>query len=324
MEKKRHHFVPKAYLKAFCNSEGRVLVYRKDEPQKALLLDPNATQFRNYYYSQPKPDGGQDNNTLEDLFSSIESDWPETVVRLAARGNVNDRLSNIFEFISLQRVRVPASRDVAEAIDSHTVKSTLALLLAKGKLPPLPPGLEDLPNRVEVAIDPHRSIHAMAAMMQGMARLYSSIGLVVVHNKTELPFLSSDNPVLWFDHSVPFEEQQPYSVNLDSGPVLMFFPVSPRLAILGSNEYCKEYARYGLRHTEMDDEEWVRMVNEQVCRFAYEAVLASAPGQEDLVLRYADKSPVLETTMLPGAEGMLAVHRQVFGKRTSKPKWRSS
>lgn len=321
MEKKRHHFVPKAYLKAFCNSKGRVLVYRKDEPQKALPLDPNATQFRNYYYSQPKPDGGQDNNTLEDLFSSIESDWPETVARLAARGDVNDRLANIFEFMSLQRVRVPASRDVAEAIDSHMVKSTLALLLAQGELPPLPPGLEELPSRVEVAIDPHRSIHAMATMIQAMARLYSYIGLAVVHNKTGLPFLSSDNPVLWFDPSVPFEEQKPYSVNLDSGPVMMIFPVSPRLVILGGNEYSKYYARHGLRHIETDDEEWVRRINEQVCRFAYEAVLASAPGQEELISRYADKSPVLETTTQPGTEGMLTVHRHVFGKRIPKPKW---
>lgn len=321
MEKKRHHFVPKAYLKAFCNPKGRVLVYRKDEPEKALPLDPDATQFRNYYYSQPKPDGGRDNNALEDHFSTIESDWPETVARLASRGDVNDRLSNIFEFMSLQRVRVPAARDAAEAIDAQMVKSALASMHAEGKLPPLPQGLEDLPHQVEVAIDPHRSIHAMVAMLQGMGQLYDSIGLAVVHNKTERPFLSSDNPVLWFDPSVPFEMQEPYSVSPNGGQVMLIFPVSPKLAILGSNEYAKIYARHGLMHIDMHDEKWVSKTNEQICRFAYEAVLASSPGQEDLILRYAEKSPVLETSMLPGKGGLLIVHRQVFGKRVPKPKW---
>lgn len=320
MEKKRHHYVPKAYLKAFCNPNGRVLVYRK-EPHKALPLDPNATQFRNYYYSQPKPDGGQDNNTLEELFSNIETDWPETVARLGAGGNVNDRLPNLFEFMSLQRVRVPASRDMAEAIDAQAVKSTLALMHSRGELPPPPAGLEDLPNLVEVAIDPHRSIHAMAAMMKGLGQLYSSIGLIVVHNNTNRPFLSSDNPVIWFDSSVPFEEQQPYSLNLNAGSMVLIFPVSPQLAILGSTEYAKDYAQHGLRHAHIDDEGWVLLVNRQVCRFAYETILASAPGQEDLILQYADKSPVLETTVLPGAGGLLTVHRQVFGKRVQKPKW---
>jgi hypothetical protein len=321
MQKKRHHFVPKAYLKAFCNPRGRVLVYRKDEPQKALPLDPDATQFRNYYYSQPTPNGGQDNNGLEDLFSTIESEWPKTVARLAAGGDVNDRLTNIFEFMSLQRVRVPAARDFAEAIDAQMVKGTFAQMYESGKLPFLPSGLEKLPDQVEVAIDPHRSIHSMVAMFQGMGRLYDSIGLVVAHNKTNRPFLSSDNPVLWFDPSVPFENQQPYSVSLDGGQVMLIFPVSPKLAIVGGTEYAKSYAKYGLTHIDVDDEKWILMANEQICRFAYEAVLASEPGQEELILQYADKSPVLETAMLPGKNSLFTIHHQVFGKRVPKPKW---
>lgn len=67
-QKKRHHFVPKAYLKAFTNQRGQVFVYRKDNPGRALPAKPDATQFERYYYTQPLPEGGQDNNTLEDIF----------------------------------------------------------------------------------------------------------------------------------------------------------------------------------------------------------------------------------------------------------------
>ncbi|CAN7547071.1 DUF4238 domain-containing protein [Caballeronia sp. LjRoot31] len=122
---KRHHFIPKAYLKAFCDSSGRLLVYRKDAPLPPLRVSPDATQFRRYYYSQPIPEGGQDNNTLEALFLTIESNWPETVSKLHRRENVNDRLENIFEFMSLQRARVPAARDAVEAMLVQSIISRL-------------------------------------------------------------------------------------------------------------------------------------------------------------------------------------------------------
>jgi hypothetical protein len=70
---KRHHHVPKAYLKVFCDVQGKLLVYRKDAPTEPLHQVPDATQFRRYYYSQPLIDGSQYNNTLEVAFSSIEA-----------------------------------------------------------------------------------------------------------------------------------------------------------------------------------------------------------------------------------------------------------
>jgi hypothetical protein len=319
---KRHHFVPKAYLNAFCDQRGRLLVYRKDGPPGPLHVAPNATQFRRYYYSQPTPEGGQDNNTLEALFSNIESDWPETVARLHRRQDVNDRLENILQFIALQRVRVPASRDAAEAMLAQSVKDTMKVMLANGKLPPPPPGLEDLPNKVQVSIDPHRSIHAMAAMMQGMGQLYSMLGFAALHNATTRPLLTSDNPVLWFDPSLPFDAQRPYTINPDDGPVFLVFPVSPKLGLVGSTEYKDAFGRHGLLHRDVPDETWVHLTNAQVCRFAYEAVIAKSVGQEEVIAKYADVSPVHEAVALQVGKGMTTIHRQVFGPRVAKPKWR--
>src|SRR3546814_14240386 len=104
----------------------------------------------------------------------------------------------------------------------------MKVMLANGKLPPLPQGLEDLSNKVQVSIDPHRSIHTMVAVMQGIAQLFSIIGIAAVHNATARPFLTSANPLLWFDPSIPFSEQRPYTINFDGGPVLLFFLVIPK------------------------------------------------------------------------------------------------
>jgi hypothetical protein len=318
---KRHHYVPKAYLKAFCDESGKLRVYRKDTPADPLHQSPDATQFRKYYYSQPIPGGGQDNNTLEAVFSSVESDWPETVSKLHARRNVNDRLENIFQFVALQRFRVPASRDAVESILAHTVKSTMKAMLASGKLPPPPAGFEDLPDKVQVAIDPHRSIHAMATMLEDCGKFFSLIGIDAVHNNTELPFITSDNPVLWFDPSLPFERQRPYTIE-PGGPVYLAFPVSPKLALVGSTQSREHFRTHGLRHTDVPDEDTVYAINRQVCRFAYEAVITRDVGFEQMIAEHAGVSPVHEAVHMPVARGIATYHRMVFGPRIAKPKWK--
>lgn len=319
-QSKRHHYVPKAYLKSFCDDQGKLRVYRKDAPGAPLHQVPDATQFRKFYYSQPIPDGGQDNNTLEALFSSLETHWPGTVDKLHARGEVNDRLEYIFQFIALQRVRVPASRDAVESMLAQTVKDTMKTMLANGKMPPPPPGLEDLPNRVQVAIDPHRSIHAMVAMLKGIGELFSLVGFSAVHNNTNLPFITSDNPVLWFDPSLPFDEQRPYTLQ-PGGPVFLVFPVSPKLALIGSTQYKEFFGTHGLQHSDVPDEGMVYAINSQICRFAYEAVITQASGWEDLIAEHAGVSPVHEAVNVPMAKGLANIHRMAFGPRAAKPKW---
>ena len=58
MVKKRHHYVPKAYLRSLCDGSEKVLVYRKGDPSKVISLSLANTAFHKYYYSQPTPDGG--------------------------------------------------------------------------------------------------------------------------------------------------------------------------------------------------------------------------------------------------------------------------
>ncbi|MEJ2802017.1 DUF4238 domain-containing protein [Comamonadaceae bacterium PP-2] len=316
---KRHHYIPKAYLKAFCGSDGKLCVYRKDAPTEPLHQVPNATQFRKYYYSQPMPKGGQDNNSLEAVFSTVETHWPEIVAKLHARANLNDRLETILQFIALQRVRVPASRDAAEAVLAQAVKDTMKTMLANGQLA-LPSGLEALPDLAQVAIDPHRSIHSMVAMLKGMGELFSMLGFAAVHNDTEMPFITSDNPVLWFDPSLPFEEQRPYTLQ-PNGPVYFVFPISPKLAIIGSQEYKEIFGAHGLLHSDVPDVALVLAINEQICRFAYEAVITQDDGWDDLIAAHAGVSPVHEAVAVPMARGMVTIHRMAFGPRVAKPKW---
>lgn len=319
-QKKRHHFVPKAYMNPFCNKSGRVLVYRKDGDGKPLPVVPNETQHQRYYYSQPKPDGGMDNNTLENLFGDLEGAWPPLVERIEAREDVNDSLEVLFNFMALQRARVPACRDAVELMLAATVKNLAKQMHQDGQLPPLPEGCENLLDELEVSIDPHQSIHAMVVIIKGVIEMVDSVGWVVFHNNTNTPFLTSDNPVAWFDPSLSFSQQKPYSINPD-GPVIVQFPISPKLLLIGATEYRANFVSHGLTYGDIDSEEWVECVNAQTCRFGYEAVISNTESQSDLIASFADISPVhvSRSVTVDGSDALL--HTIEFGSRLKKPKW---
>ena len=319
-QKKRHHFVPKAYLKAFANEDGQVLVYRKDNPERALLAKPDTTQFERYYYSQPMPEGGQDNNTLEDIFCEVESAWPALVERLARKESVNDDIDHFIQFVALQRARVPAARDAVEAALAATVKDTLRMLVRNGKLPPPPSGFEHILDKIDVSIDPHKSIHAMPGLINKIGELFDTVGLAIIHNTSDVPFLTSDNPVVWYDPSVPFAKQNPYSI-FPSGPIAIQFPISPKMMLFGAKEYRERYRFEGLMHGEIPDVEWVRSANAQTCRFGYSAVIAQHSGQEEMIQAHSALSPVFDHSSLELGAETVSMGRFIFGTRVAKPKW---
>jgi len=320
-KKKRHHFIPKAYLRAFCDDSEKVLVYRKDTPDQVLKLDPDNIAHQRYYYSQPRPDGGVDNNALEDVFCEIEAVWPLIVQALRREGDVADQFEDLLQFMALQRVRVPACRDAIEAQLAAVVKAQMLMLKSAGKLPAEPEGFEGLLDQVQVTIDPHHSIHAMVDLITASGAFFRRLGFMAVRNETSVPFLTSDNPVMWFAPDVPDEELQPYVVRPD-GPAMLLFPVSPDLLIIGSTEHGEEFLRSGLQYGAVADVEWVGRVNRQTCRFAYTMVFARDAGQEELIRTHAHESPILATDRLPvEGGGTFLLSRMVFGPRPAKPKW---
>lgn len=320
---KRHHFVPKAYLKHFCDARGRVRVYRKESPSQILHMAPDNVAFRRYYYAQPTPDGGRNTDALEMFFSQVEDKWPPIVQQLTSGENVNDALEHIFNFIALQRCRVPAARDAIEVMLAASVKALARRMDAAGKLPPPPPGHENILEMMDVSIDPHQSIHAMVDMIRGMSDLYNRIGIFALHNKTDIPFLTSDNPVAWFDPSVSDERVMPYRIS-QSGAISMVFPVTPWLAICGSTEDKIRFHKNGLFHRETCDLDDINNINRTVCRFAYEAVFSRDLGSEDLVAKYAHESPVLEVNAINFETEQALLSTFVFGARPRLPKWEAT
>jgi hypothetical protein len=121
--KKKHHFIPITYLKHFADDGGRVFAYRKDMPDDAIHTLPENIGYIKYYYSQPLPNGGMDDNRLEDYFSKdVESAWDQIVKTVKEGLSVNPMLEGLFKFIGLLHARVPAARDMVEFIEAEQTK----------------------------------------------------------------------------------------------------------------------------------------------------------------------------------------------------------
>jgi hypothetical protein len=314
-EKKRHHYIPITYLEKFADGAGKLFAYRKDEVQKAIHLQPNAIAFERYYYSQPLPDGGRDNNTIEDFFSTFEGTWTPLVERLRSGSDTNSDFEALCTFISLMRVRVPAARDMVEISLAEQVKATVRLLDQQGKLPPKPEGCEDILNQLSVSIDPHQSLHAMSALAKGFGIVLDQLEFEVIHNRTDVSFLTSDNPVVYFDPTVPDVKVLPYQVRPPHGEIELLFPIDADTVVRGRT------GRAGLRHIALSDSQFAKRINRFVARFGYRFVFSRDKTHEALIIKYAGTSPIIKTINVPSLTGEFLIPQCVFGTRPTKPKW---
>lgn len=299
-----------------------VTVYRKNAPDRPYRQIPEEVGFQRYYYAQPLPDGDRDTNRIEDGFSELETKWPPIVERMRKGASVNDSLEDIFAFIGLQRARVPAARDAAERMLAAMVMLETRRLQAEGKLPPPPKGMENILDNAVVAIDPHQSIHAMPHILLAMGEVVDRIGLGVLRNTTDLEFLTSDNPVVYFDPAINPAELLPYTLS-KTGDVVLMMPVSPTLMLYGTSWDKRRFASEGLGYGDLDDVGQVRMMNESVIRFGYSALFARKQPDEEMIQAHAAVSPVLKVDHVTGDGKRGVLFRYVFGAREPKPKWKA-
>jgi uncharacterized protein DUF4238 len=323
-QKKKHHYVAQTYLRGFCNPEGKVCVYSKDRPTHSWWAAPETVAFEKYYYSQPLPDGGQDNNRLEDFFSSIEGRWPPLVSKIQHQERYQGALDQLMLFALMHRVRVPTARNAVEKLLAESVRMTARYLNDHGELPAPPEGLsfDYLDQHLVVSIDPHKSIHAMADMAKGMNKIIHAVGFEILENRTNEDFITTDNPVIYFDPTVSPTALQPYNINRERMDIEFMFPITSRFMLWGHSVM---RPRLGHHHTttyqDVRDKGFVRRANVLAARFAHRMIFSDKTCHQPLVKKYAGTSPVISVAHIKTATGRGIFAQHIFGKREPKPKW---
>jgi hypothetical protein len=160
----------------------------------------------------------------------------------------------------------------------------------------------------------------MPHLIEGIGQVFSRIGIGALHNRTTVPFLTCDNPVVWFDPSVLDTDLKPYVLR-PGGPLVLLFPVSPSLLIYGHTSILEQFVSSGVGHADLADVDFVEMINRQVCRFGYEAIFARNAGQEQLIREHAAVSSTVCFERISTSKGEVVTFQMIFGKRERKPKW---
>lgn len=320
---KAHHYIPRTYLRNFADHDGRLHVLLKDKPESTLRLRPEEVAHQRFYYSQPSPAGGLDHG-LEMMFSTAESSWSEVSQSLERQIPLNDtQLAALITFIVSLRTRVPAARDAMERVLAESARSAALALEAEGKLPVPPPGMEEALaiKNLQIAVDPHRSLHMMVDAIRGLGPLIDALGFVSVRNSTLTPYMSSDNPVVYFDPRVPDAEVRPYSITLGED-VLLLFPISSSTLVIGSTLYAEHFRGFGISYAEEHDPSSVQKFNRMVARFAYRQAYCKEMEPLEVARDFADTSPVPTFDRLAAHSGEYLIARMVFGSRIPKPRWK--
>ena len=256
-------------------------MYSKDRPEKSWWAAPDTIAFEKYYYSQPLPDGGQDNNRLEDFFSSIEDGWPQLVSKIEGRERCEGGLDQLLLFAIMHRVRVPTARDAAEKMLSESVRMTSRHLNDYGRLPEPPEGMtfDDLDQHMVVSIDPHRSIHAMADFAKAMNGVIQAVGFEILENRTDVGFITTDNPVIYFDPTISDVSVQPYNISRDRMDIEFMFPLTRRsMPPMAQQRHFEDAKSSEVIHCLLQDDSLVTKLSVETDR-----LLRPTEGEHDLV-----------------------------------------
>jgi hypothetical protein len=117
--------------------------------------------------------------------------------------------------------------------DVEATKATTRFLDQQGMLPPKPIGRDNILDHLSVAIDPHESLRSISDFAKGFSIVLDQLGLKVIHNKTDISFLTSDNPVVYFDPTMEEPRLLPYQVQPPHGSIELLFPIDADTIVRG-------------------------------------------------------------------------------------------
>lgn len=298
-EPKQHHYVPECYSKNFVNADGYLKVSDLWDGGRIFARKPESIFTKKYMYTQPVHAEGRYDNAIEHLLSrSVETNWTPIVERLSERRTINQTdWGDIVQFVASMLVRVPITFDsvvellresVARNIPKNLVSPPETLVeihtSITGEENSKSIGLKELidSNTVVVNIDPHRCVTSMAYIAANIPLFQPgfSFGIPqILHNQTDLPFLSSDNPVCFYGGKRNTKKIFPYRIQ-NKKSFSFVFPISSDMALVNST-----FVKKNGMHVDMHDREVVADINRILARFSQRYVF----GESDQLLSVGRK-----------------------------------
>ena len=314
--KRKHHYIPKTYLKYFRDSKNFIHAYKlySDPVEECYGFYENFGYIKDYHrFKTDKED--YDHNSVEDhLNENFESKW-NNVVDAAIKKNLSNVLAKqMINFMCLMGTRVPAKRDGIEYFRAQIAENASGIVFTPEENPIL--------NGSNIAINPDMNLHdTFFLAIKGIEKLLKKMDYRVLHNQTDIPFLTSDNPFVYFEYNSTGEYHNlAHPFTSKTKHYEMFFPITPNHVIHGTPRLSDGSSfKYG--YGEITGKQFVKMINRLICKFSYDWIFSQERGPDELINKYSKISPILYTKVRDEANIQGLEHGWIFGKKREKIKW---
>lgn len=270
----KDHYVAKTYLDWFTTAEDKLVVYSKQWGTVKLRTTGQVCY----------EEGGSDNpflvcsRAVEDYLRPFENGWNDAIRTYSGRGpcDFKDYLKAkqvIAGYLPYLKLFTPASVRIQKQQLAAVTKTSLKILIRKGKIPPPPSGLEwildDVEKNFDVDVDEKYPKAIASGVLVRMSQAFYKYPWMRVENHSNAPFVTSDNPACFLyldDSSIP----------------LTYVPLTPHTGLLMKpfiNSKDRESYDHSSDVSVIAKPEFVNRLNELVIKNAEKIIIANHESQ---------------------------------------------
>lgn len=310
------------------NDDGYLKISDLWEDGRIFPRKPERAFTAKHMYAQPVYAEERFDNAIEHFLSkTVETNWTPTFERLSERRRIDQSdWANIVQFISSMLVRVPITFNaVVELLQESVVRNIpdkiesppeiLVELHRKktGEGNSTPIGLKELigSETVVINIDPHCCVTSMAQISANIPLFQPGFSFGVpkiLHNRTDLPFLASDNPVCFYGGRRDTENLVPYRIR-NKELYSFVFPLSSHMALVNST-----FVRKGGMHVDVNDKRLVADINRTVAKFSLRYVFGANDKLLAVGRKFKDICPRPDFERSLVGDGVVGSIAYKFGK----------
>ena len=255
--KRKHHFIPRLYLKGFVDKldPSFVWVYERGKAYKPGYK-PNNNPYKRPinqagmepdYYAYPLRNGELDLDTYENWLEQLEKPANQIFAKLRQQEMITKKEKKAFaSYISLMIKRIPRYRERADALWPEFISEFEASSIIRAQIKQIEANLnpDDVDGIAKIERLKEQYNQVLAEYKQGipkeillgtivrqglLPRVIYSMKWQLLVAQTGMDYVTSDNPVSFFE---PFGLSQEYSE--------LTFPISSEIALIASNKNLRE------------------------------------------------------------------------------------
>lgn len=233
-DKRKQHYVPQMYLKNF--ADGKLFNVYNIEKNKLIPNIPFRTQcYENNFYGKDKK--------YEDELSKLETKWSINIKQILDNDGVynDENASSLKEFCCFQYLRTKNAYFKTKRFYEKALKFMIPSFAQANNMQINDEFIQYISDKYMERNDIPTTMKFLVDIAKNYKDKLNDLQITVLKNKSDLNFITSDNPVI-----VGNEYQPKHGVGLDCIGFYMLVPLSTKfyIAIIDSKIYPKFRNKY--------------------------------------------------------------------------------